>query len=189
MKSAIRKRTYLAIYRLLDRVSPIQGDCGTLCGHACCDCGDLISDEAKDFALGMYLLPGEEKVYTRKENWLLWNIDAVENYLFPASWRGMVYFVRCRNAPHCVRKLRPIQCRTFPLAPHITEDGFFHLILNNDKLPYTCPLVAERIPLNPDFIQATFTVWKHLLQEPMIYDLVKMDSADRNPETLVFVVC
>lgn len=36
IKSTIRKRTYRAIYRLLDRVSPVDYDCGTLCGAACC---------------------------------------------------------------------------------------------------------------------------------------------------------
>ena len=39
MKSTIRKNTYKAIYRLLDRVSPVDYDCGTLCGAACCTCG------------------------------------------------------------------------------------------------------------------------------------------------------
>ena len=187
MKSSIRKATYLAIYRLLDRVSPIQGDCGVLCGRACCDCGDLLSDQAKDFRLGMYLLPGEEKLFTKKEDWLTWNADSVEDYDFPASWSGKVYFVQCHNAPQCVRKLRPIQCRTFPLAPHITEDGVFHLIWNTDDLPYACPLVKEKTPLNGGFIRATYTVWKRLMQDPLIFDLVKLDSGYRGPD--VIVVC
>ena len=67
MKSSIRKRTYQAIYRLLDRVSPLDCDCGTLCGAACCTC---VSDETEGSpALGIYLLPGEEKVFTKKESW------------------------------------------------------------------------------------------------------------------------
>ena len=38
MKSTITKTTYQAIYRLLDRVSPVDFDCGILCGAACCLC-------------------------------------------------------------------------------------------------------------------------------------------------------
>ena len=36
MRQIISQRTYRAMYRLLDRVSPIDGDCGRLCGSICC---------------------------------------------------------------------------------------------------------------------------------------------------------
>ena len=36
MKSSIKKNTFKAIYRLLDKVSPVNGDCGLLCGSICC---------------------------------------------------------------------------------------------------------------------------------------------------------
>ena len=55
IKGKTRKRTYRAIYRLLDRVSPVPFDCGTICGAACCNAA------AEDESLGMMLLPGEEK--------------------------------------------------------------------------------------------------------------------------------
>ena len=50
IKSTIRKRTYRAIYRLLDRVSPVDYDCGTLCGAACC----MVESEP-DMEMGIYL--------------------------------------------------------------------------------------------------------------------------------------
>ena len=68
MKSTITKTTYQAIYRLLDRVSPVDFDCGILCGAACCLC-DYIpedipytadGDENADSYMGLMLLPGEE---------------------------------------------------------------------------------------------------------------------------------
>ena len=41
--------------------------------------------------------------------------------------------------------------------------------------------------LNPDFIKATYTVWKHLLRDPLIFDLVEMDSRLRQPaDKLIF---
>ena len=34
-----------------------------------------------------------------------------------------IYLVKCTNPPKCDRKIRPIQCRTFPLIPHIDKKG------------------------------------------------------------------
>ena len=50
---------------------------------------------------------------------------------------------------------------------------------NDMELPYRCPLIDEEITLNERFVQATFTVWKHLIEDPLIYDLVKLDSETR----------
>ncbi len=179
MKSTIRKNTYRAIYRLLNRVSPLSTDCGQLCAAACCNCGGDGSEEnSPDFEMGIYLLPGEEKLFTRKENWLKWSVENAEDYEFPDSWSGKVYFVRCKTPPHCPREMRPLQCRFYPLAPYLTEDGILKLILSPAELPYHCPLITDKIPLQESFIKATFTVWKHLLRDPLIYDLVTMDSKE-----------
>ena len=68
MKSTIRKNTYKAIYRLLNRVSPLPTDCGELCAAACCCCGgDGTDADSLDFDMGIYLLPGEEKLFDRKD--------------------------------------------------------------------------------------------------------------------------
>lgn len=173
MKSTIKKRTYQAIYRLLDRVSPVPYDCGTLCSAICCSCGN------DDENLGIYLLPGEDKVHDRNDDWLTWSAEYAEDYEFPESWTGKVYFVRCKTPPICPREKRPMQCRTFPLTPHIDEDGVLSLVLNDSDLPYSCPLIAEKIELDPAFVKATYTCWKHLLRDPLIYDLVKEDSEYR----------
>lgn len=183
MKTTIKKRTWKAIYRLLDRVSPVDYDCGTLCGSICCLC----TDAADAQEMGIYLLPGEDKIHDKKDDWLIWSVEKAEDYEFPPSWHGDVYFVRCTTPPLCPRHLRPLQCRTFPLAPHITEEGVFLLIKNCDELPYRCPLIEKQIELNPDFIKATYTVWKHLLRDPLIFDLVEMDSRLRQPaDKLIF---
>ena len=39
--------------------------------------------------------------------------------------------------------MRPLQCRTFPLTPHLTEDGILLLIYNDEELPYICPLIEK----------------------------------------------
>lgn len=180
MKSTIRKSTYKAIYRLLNAVSPVDYDCGTLCGAACCTCG---KDENPDeMSLGIYLLPGEEKILCQDEDWLDWTSEYAEDYDFPESWTGKVHFVRCKTPPICPREKRPLQCRFFPLEPHIMEDGTLRLIFNTVQLPYTCPLIDKKMELTSAFIRATYTVWKHLITDPLIYDLVIQDSEDREAD-------
>ena len=77
------------------------------------------------------------------------------------------------------RSMRPLQCRFFPLAPHLNLDDELELILSPLELPYSCPLIRDKMKLNDSFIKATYTVWKHLIRDPLIYDLVRMDSDDR----------
>lgn len=179
MKSSIRKNTFKAIYRLLDRVSPVDFDCGRLCGSACCTCDN---GEGED-ELGIYLLPGEEKLFTRHEDWLRWSVEKAEDYDFPESWHGNVFFVRCLTPPVCERHMRPIQCRTYPLAPHIDEDGTLRLILSTFDVPYECPLIEagrlDKDTIDQRFIRATYTAWKHLIRDEYIYDLICQDSDDR----------
>ena len=177
IRSTITKRKYRAIYRLLDRVSPVPFDCGTVCGAACCMDG---GDEEH----GIYLLPGEDKVHSRKDGWLTWQAESTEEYDFPESWNGKVDFVRCGGPAECMRHLRPIQCRSFPLLPHITEDGELQLIYDDAELPYCCPLIEDEVDLEQDFIRATYTVWKHLVRDPLIYDLVALDSRERGDEDI-----
>ena len=177
MKCTIKKRTWKAIYRLLDRVSPVDYDCGKLCGAACCTCADVNSN---DMEMGIYLYPGEHKIHNKKDNWLDWTVEDAADFEFPDSWNGPVYFVRCKTPPVCPREKRPLQCRTYPLAPYISEEGFLEMVYNDEDLPYSCPLIDDEIPLNDDFVKATYTVWSHLIRDPLIYDLVEMDSRARD---------
>lgn len=160
------------MYRLLDRVSPLSDDCGKLCGACCCT-----AEGAGD--MGMYLLPGEEKIHEPGEDWLIWQKERAEDYDFPDSWHGPVYFVRCKTPPVCPREKRPLQCRTFPLTPHLYADETLELLYNDLDLPYRCPLIEQEIPLDERFVRATYTVWKHLIRDPLIRDLVRKDSEER----------
>lgn len=205
MKSTIKKSTYRAIYRLLDRVSPVALDCGTLCGSACCTCNNGAETEINstdfngdgDFDMGIYLYPGEETLFSGRgkhffgnegalfpSDWLWWSEENAADYDFPDSWHGKIYFVRCKTPPHCPREYRPLQCRFFPLTPHLTEDGTLRLILSPLKLPYKCPLIHQSMELEPRFIRATYTVWTHLLRDPLIWDLVEYDSILREEDGL-----
>ena len=184
MKSSTTKITFLAIYRFLDKVSPLDQDCGQLCGAACCTCGNQTDsrDLCDEDDFGIYLLPGEDKLFDRKEDWIGWEKNRAEDYEFPDSWHGTIYFLHCKTAPCCPREKRPLQCRFFPLAPHLDEEDVLHIVYQDGELPYDCPLISQKIPLNEDFIHATYTVWKHLIRDPLLYDLVVLDSDFRIEE-------
>ena len=68
----ISKETYGQIYKMLDAVSPLDCDCGALCGAACCTGGD--GD------MGIYLLPGEEEYLKDSGDWLKWSEGNAEDY-------------------------------------------------------------------------------------------------------------
>ena len=161
LKSTILKSTYEEIYRRWDDCTPVPFDCGTICGAACC-----VADGGE--TMGIYLLPGEEKVHDKKDPWLTWSMDEAQDYDFPEAWRGKVPFVTCRGPEHCNRKKRPIQCRTFPLRPYLTGDE--------------------------QFIRVCYENWRILIQDPLIRDIVKMDSqaidiaAKLNPDYEIRVV-
>ncbi len=184
MKSTIKKSTFAAIYRLLNKVSPLSSDCGALCGAACCG-EDNSAQKSNDLDMGIYLLPGEEKLFVDElKNDFFWIKESASDFEFPTSWSGKVNFIKCKTPPNCNRNFRPIQCRTFPLAPHIDDTGALSLILFPENLPYQCPLIKNNIPLNSKFIKATYTSWQRLIKDPLIFDLVFLDSQNRRLDKL-----
>ncbi len=168
---SLSKQEYEKIYNLLD-TNPIDGDCGKLCGSACC--------KTNDNNMGIYLLPNEKSLFTGEEKWLTWEEHNARDFDFPSSWQGKVYFINCKGT--CPREKRPIQCRTFPLAPHIDSKNKLHVIWETLELPYECPLIKNKVKLKSTFIEKTFLAWKFLIKNKLIKDLVVFDSNKRITE-------
>lgn len=164
---------YRKLYQLTEKVTPLASDCGQLCSSVCC------RPNPKD-SLGMYLFPGEEVMFTRKEDWLEWEEHDPQEYLFPISWKDTVYFIKCKRP--CPRDMRPLACRFFPLTPHLLRDGTLLMIYETMSLPYNCPLIAHKLPLEPNFIQTVGHCWQVLLQDPRIRDLIAEDSLEREED-------
>lgn len=180
----MEKEIIKEIYEKLDKVSPVNFDCGKLCNEICC-----IYDE-EDYSnedLAIYLLPGEESIIKEDENFEIEHV-AAKRLKYPFSWKNGVYLLKCKNPPKCNREFRPIQCRTFPLIPHITKNNEFHLIFDESEYPYKCPLIHENIELNDDFIKETYDAWKILIKNPLIYDLVSMDSRKKDNKKTVYEI-
>lgn len=94
----------IAARTLLADVTPLSGDCGRVCGGACC-----LPDE--DGQGGMLLFPGEETLYAPlPDGFHLTRTDAP----LPGS-----LLLTCEGV--CRRQDRPLSCRLFPLLP--TEKG------------------------------------------------------------------
>lgn len=167
-------RKWEAVYRLLDRVSTREFDCGTLCGSACCCCRDAEED------MGIYLFPGEYRFLREKgaldPEWAEVEFQDPGELGFPDSWNEPVCFLRCRTAPDCPRQFRPLQCRTFPLKPVIGDNGVLEMIWNDEELPYVCPIIEKNMPIHDDFYKATYTVWTHLIRDRRIMELVLLLS-------------
>lgn len=166
---------YQKLYEMTAEPTPLHKDCGTLCSSVCCQPG-------RNNELGIYLFPGEEAMYTRKEEWLEWEAqDPIEQF-FPTSWPTPVYFIRCTSP--CPRDARPLACRFFPLTPHLQRDGNLLLIYETLELPYECPLITGDTPLQEKFIRTTRLAWEMLLRDHRIYDLVEEDSRYREEKKL-----
>lgn len=177
------KKSMEEIYSLLDNVSPLDFDCGCLCDEACC----VYDKDNTDVALGLYLMPGEELMYEDSDDFNLFYIPSDE-VDFPHTWSDDIFMVECINPPHCDRSIRPIQCRTFPLVAHITEDNKFHLILDEEEFPYKCPIIEDDIKLNEDFIETTYNVWNILIRNPIVYDLIRDESKIREERDNGYVI-
>ena len=178
----ISKEQIKKIHKVLNRVSPVDYDCGKLCGEICClyDDEDYSNDD-----LIIYLLPGEEALYENSESFELKHFTLNE-ISYPYSWKDGVYTVKCLNPPNCQREIRPIQCRTFPLIPHIDKNNHFYLIYDESQYPFRCPLIENSIELNEDFITETYKTWRFLLKNRLIYDLVDMDSRKRENKKIKY---
>lgn len=116
---------YLQLYRLFDGITPLPADCGGLCDKACCRGDDG----------GMYLFPGEERVYRLlKPDWI-----RIENSDFTYKFNGEEKTVKiafCNG--ECDRYQRPLACRIFPLTPYFKDDTL--TVITDPRSKSVCPL-------------------------------------------------
>lgn len=116
---------YLQLYKLFDDCTPIKADCGQLCNKACCKGSG-----------GMYLFPGEKKVYELlNPSWI--NISESDFFYTKNRKQVNVPFASCNG--HCDRFQRPLACRIFPLTPILDENGNISII-TDPRAKSICPL-------------------------------------------------
>jgi len=175
VRGILQRKDFEKVYSLLD-TRATEDDCGKLCGSRCC--------QEYEPGVGMYLIPGEDCMFTGDEPWLTWRYQLARNHDFPPEWKGLVQFVMCRGT--CPRDRRPIQCRTFPLAPYLDEEGSLDVRLDTLSGSLLCPLVRfpEEHELRPEFVRNVKEAWRILIRDPLVYSDVAMQSRrldeDRN---------
>ncbi len=159
VKSTLQKQDFERVYSLLDTPA-MEGNCGDLCGAKCC--------QEYEPGVGMYLIPGEECMLEGTEDWLTWKYHLAKDHDFPPEWKGQVQFVMCNAI--CPRDRRPIQCRTFPLAPYLDEDGVLDMKLDTLTGSLICPLVRhpDKHALRPEFVKRAKEAWQVLLKDPLV---------------------
>ena len=131
------KAMYDKIFRILGDLTPLNVDCGLLCGGACCK-GDQNT--------GMILFPNEDTTLDVK----------ITEY-------GEKLAV-CDGS--CNRKERPLSCRIFPFFPTIDEKGRI-FVEKDYRGARLCPLIehSEEIVFNPKFFKALKKVGKILAKD------------------------
>lgn len=161
---------YNYLYKITCDVTPLPTDCGVLCSSICC----RPNHRQK---LGVYLFPGEEVTLLKTKPWYTLEYHDPQKYNFPNNWEDPVYFLKCHKP--CPREARPLACRFFPLAPHLLQDGTLLLIYETTELPYKCPLITRKIEIQEQFIDTVAFAWESMIKDPLIHQLVKDDSKER----------
>lgn len=173
--------------RILADVTPLDFDCGTLCGHKCC----TAESTDPDLELGVYLIPGELPLFDGSEDWIKWQFHSVKDYDFAPSWekQGQIPFMVCHKL--CQREKRPFECRTYPLAPYLHPDGRLEMRYAHWAVGF-CPLTEtyKLEELNPAFVAAAHRAWSVLLQDPEMRDHVLWLTGQFNAlDALPLTVC
>lgn len=145
---------YREIYKRFDELTPVSFDCGELCGKKCCE-GD---DES-----GMYLFPGEEKLFAGKENFSVLPTDFFVN-------GKAVQLAVCHGA--CRREERPLSCRIFPLVPFYRKGSTLRII--RDPRAGFCPLTSPAAvgQLNSAFVREVRHAFNVLVKIPAVADFL-----------------
>ena len=146
--------------RILEKVTPIDSNCGALCDAHCCR-GASANPESCG---AMWLFPGEASFYNETSRGLTVK-SAHGNEGYP--------FLLCSNegGEGCVREDRPIACRIFPLFPMAVRSprtGKYRIVVTADPRGVRhCPLLREGSPeMTPEFRRTVRQVGKLMLREP-----------------------
>jgi hypothetical protein len=154
-----KKVLYKKAYRLLKNSTPMKFDCGLICNGKCC---------TGDRDMGMCLYPGEESLLQGYADFLDIRNDRL---------RDMdVLFATCKGS--CNRRLRPLACRIYPLAPYLNEDSRLDII-QDPRAKYICPLLMKSFDLKIDraFKRNVKNAFRILIQDEEIRSYIELLSS------------
>ena len=143
---------------LLEAETPLRGDCGRLCGRACCR-----ADETGEN--GMLLYPFEDRLYRTPIEGFAFRL-VPDDTLFQGGFRLV-----CEGS--CPRAHRPLECRLFPLRVRLQPDatGLPRCKAELDPRSWAvCPLPEEGglRAMRADFITAVEKAGALLCENPTL---------------------
>ncbi len=173
------KEIYEKAYEYMSE-NVIDGNCGDLCKCHCCRPPGSGEED-----MGIYFLPFEYEEmqelnqtidHTKTE------VHTSEEYEFTETVPFLFYGF-CNGVDNCNRDLRPIQCRSYPLAPYI-EDNMLYLIIDEQQ-EHDCPLIKDFNSWRLTFIQGIYKGWEELLKIDQVKALIEADSIERKENTSI----
>lgn len=156
---------YLQLYKLFDNITPVPADCGKLCNKACCHGEDS----------GMYLFPGEKKVFDLLTPDWIKIADTDFKYTYN-NQEKVLPIAFCKG--RCDRFERPLACRIFPLAPHLDENGKLEVIID-PRAKAVCPL-SKSLALDeydPRFVRNVYKTFSLLMKNREFRNFMDIYSA------------
>lgn len=136
--------TLAACRALLAELTPLTGDCGRVCGGACCR--SLDGDET-----GMLLFPGEEAWY-----------EGRSGYTVKPSALGPLLL--CDGT--CAREQRPLSCRLFPLLPVLRGEDV--KVAVDLRARAVCPLAGHGVRgMQAEMVEAVRACGRLLADDPI----------------------
>ncbi len=153
----------LSAYSLLEDITPVKYDCGSLCGSLCCQ------NNGKDGeTLGMWLLPFEREV-----------LKSYEDFTFSSANDG-TETVFCKGK--CDRRRRPFACRIYPYYAHISGSfgGRTRISIKTDpRARLSCPIAARDSYIRPsiEFVACAKAAVRILMKDETIKkDLIEISD-------------
>ena len=136
----------LEAYAAIGGATPMQTDCGKLCGAACCQ-------PDADGQGGVALLPGEAEALSGIDWGAIGRDESMDAPMLLCS------------GP-CDRELRPFLCRVFPLCPVIGKDGNWTVRMDA-RARAVCPLAGSGLrALDPEFVRGAAKAARLLAEDP-----------------------
>ncbi|MCL2512641.1 MAG: hypothetical protein FWF08_01965 [Oscillospiraceae bacterium] len=137
-------------YELLEKTTPLDFDCGKICGSRCCK-GDGMT--------GMNLFPHETDIIKNVPGFSVYESDG--NISYPVMVCG----------GSCDRRMRPFGCRIYPLFPLVTLGSRQNpkvTVIHDPRAVKNCPLAGGRLPYR--FTSAVRRAAKYLVRDPEILE-------------------
>lgn len=144
------RKMYDKINRIMGELTPLKGDCGRLCGGACCKGDDNT---------GMRLFPFEESTLPQKIT------------------ESGVRLVVCDGS--CNRAERPLACKIFPFFPVVDDKGKVY-VEPDTRAKRLCPLLShsEEILFDKRFFRAVKKVGRILAKDEECLEFLRESTEE-----------